>query len=363
MATSQATAVASSSLDVSNLSTVTSLPGVDPRSGAIYNAASVAAAQPTWFHPLKDGRHLMLCQRTWSGATPVGGVSAGVYSAFSENLQPSWFFVNGPAGQLTFVPGGQFIPLKTPVTDATLVAGASRSTDMLWPLHSVHIDGSRQAVLQFFQISSSMSVTNSGEEIIPSTDTVVFDKGIQYNTPYLYIYGTDSAGNLYRARKGWARVGFNPKTKTNTRGFPLAQGTNWEFYTGTGWSQDITELAIVQSGLTSDGPVSFGYWQDYTLMSTVTKSGTAYSANVWASNKGLPWSQQTLATPISLGDSGAGTYLGAGLQFMSQIGANPVSLPVGTNAGIVYLTSSKLISSGHYSLANAWGIYPINLVS
>jgi hypothetical protein len=362
MATTQVSAVANNSIDVANLSVATSLPsGSDPRSGSIYNAASLAGVQPLWFHPLKDGRWLMLTSRSWSEATPVGG-NPGIYSSYTETAQPSWFFVNGSTGQLTFTPNGSIIPFRTTVSSSTLVGAASRSTDMLWPLHSVTIGGQRQAVLQHFAISSSLAITNAGEEVVPSTEEVVFDKGVQYATPYLVIWGTDAEGKLYCARKSWASVGFNASLATNTKGQPTAQGRYWEFHTGTGWSQDIAELAPFQDGLTSDGPVSFGYWQTVVLLSTVIKTGTNYTGAIWQSNKGRPYVPQTLPTPLSLGSTSDDTYCGGGVQMLSQVGANSSALPVGTNAGIVYVSTKKVFTSGHTSLSNIWGAWPISLV-
>jgi hypothetical protein len=362
MATSPVVQLANTSLDVSGLSTATTIPtALDPRAGTIYTPDTLAGAQPVWFHPFKDGSHLMCVSRIWSGAAPVGG-TPGVYSTFIEATTPSWFVVNGLSGTVAVPAGGSTIPMTTPVTSSTLVGGASRPQDLMFLLHSVQINSTRQALLQHFDIKAlNNSLTLGAEEVLPSTATVVFDKGIQMSTPFLFLYGTDADGKVYRIRKAWNKVGVNTTKAADMRGQYPQPGSVWEYYTGTGWSADPSELAPIQSDFYSDGPLSFGAWQSQVYVSTVVRNSTNYSARIWVSNKGRPFRQLVLPTPIALGSTADGTYCGAGLSFQSQLGANPTALSTGDSAGIVYVSTTKVLPSGHNSLVNSWGVWPASL--
>lgn len=356
MATTSAAVVHDDALDVGGLSVATGIQSAsDTRFGAIYDSVTLAGAAPIWFHSLKDGRHLMAMARSWSAGTPHGG-TPGYYSAKTESLVPKWMTVDGPRGSITGMPDDSIIPFQTTVDSSTLVAGASRPPELLWLLHSAVVGPSTIAVMQAWNVTSNGAVYTAGEEVLPATATVVFDKGLQYASPYIYAYGTDDDGKIYRIRKGWFRIGRN---LTRPDQLVMPKGTFWEYYTGTGWSTDITELAPVQTGFVSDGPVSFGYFRNQIIATTVEHSGSNFVGHFWTSNSGRPWTQ--LATTVALGSSTGTTYLGHGLLIQSQVGANPGPLASSTNAGIVYLVTKKAAISTDISLANTWGILPVTL--
>lgn len=379
MATTTVPVVATDAVDTAGLSIATAVPsGSDPRLGTVYNPTSLAAAQPVWFHPLKDGRHLMVMSRRWTAATPAGG-TPGLYSSFTEATDPAWVIVRGSSGGTDVPAGGQLISLKTTVDSAQVVAGASRPPEMLWLLYSAQINSEPAAILQRWAIADSGEITLGGEEVLPSTEAVVFDKGIQYATPYLLIYGTDEHGALYRIRKGWSRTGVNKVSTAQALQGPQP-GQVWEYYTGSGYSQDPTELGVMQEGVGSAGPVSFGYFNSLVVMSTVVAKSTDVDlamtstdadtiaaldlterwGTIWTSNNNRPWVQDA-SVMVDLGDTDAGTYLDAGLALQSQLGANPALLGT-NNAGVVYVSSQNHIVGSDRSLANSWGVYPISLV-
>lgn len=369
----------------------TALPGSVERAGTVYDPVTLAGAQPVWFHSNKDGSYLMAMRRTWSAATVPSGQRVGVYSAFTESTVPTWTNIIG--GAAFPMPQAGVIPLRTAVDSATLAAGASRPPLMMWLLHSVSINSTTQAVLQHFDVAANGSVTNGGEEVLPTLQGVVFDKGIQLADLYLYAYGTDVHGHLYRIRKSWSRVGFN---QTNPAKDRIPFGATWEYYTGTGWSSSsivgsahvlwqsspaalaAAELGQVQDGVGSAGPVSFGYWNNIVVMSTVvaqSASGpmvesvdaaqiaaltlTKRRGRVWVSRAGRPWVADP-SVDVDLGDTAVGSYLGGGLQLQSSVG--PSSLAGSANGGIVYVTSVKTTAGGNHSLQDSWGVYPIQLV-
>lgn len=357
MATSPSEVVPATSKDTAGITVVTSQPSpTDARAGQAWSPDLVAAAQPVWFHPLKDGRYIMAMSRYWTAGTPDGG--AGMYSAFTEVTTPSWVIVNGATGATEQVAGSLSIPMNTSVSSATLTAGASRPTDYLWLLHSVQISSARQAVMQYWDISLGSAVTLAGEEVLPTTPTVVFDKGIQYATPFIYVYGTDSAGKLYRIRKAWGRIGFNKLPPTGIA--TPYQGASWEYYTGTGYSLDPTELAPVQTDLTSAGPVSFGYYRTQVVMSTVKATGATRAAAFWTSNAGRTWI--ATGTTAALGSTSDSSYLGGCAQMQNQLNATPTELASSTNAAVPYVTTVKGTSGGSAALVNNWAMYSIALV-
>lgn len=358
MATSPLSTVAASSLDLSGLSTVTSPYNVsDPRAGSVYDNVTLAGVQPVWFHPFRDGTHLMLARRVWSAATPVGGTPQ-VYSAYTESVIPSWWKVNGASGQRTAMPNSP--TLRTPVTSAVLVAADSRPADLLWVLYSVVINSQPQAVLQMWHIDNNNAVTLAGEEILPSAGGIVFDKGTRYDDKMLHVYGTSSDGTLHRIRKLWNRIGFNKPRDAVATGGPVDGGT-WEYYTGSSWSKDPTELAPIQAGVTSVGPVSFGSWRTQTYMSVVLANGSERTGSFWSQNMGRPWVDQ--GGNVALGSVADGSYLGGGVELQNQVQANSAALATGVNAGIPYCLTRRVGTSGHYSLTVSWAIRPITLVS
>lgn len=352
MATTPLATVPATAIDTTGITSATSAPSAsDPRVGTAYNTA-LPAATPIWFHPCKDGSQLMINSRAWSAATQVG-TTPGIYSTFTETTLPTWAFIKG--GLSVPVPGP--IDFKTSGLSAQRVTAAcSRAPELLWLLHTATLATQRVAVMQHWDVNTNGSLSRMGEEVLPSTATVIFDKGIEYATPYLNVYGTDSSGNLYRIRKGWARIGYNQTNPTKTIS-PRAQV--WEYYSGTGWSEDPTTLAPVQAGLTSAGPVSFSYYRNQIIMATVTKTGTVYAGQFWAQKSGMTWNP--VGTPIALGDSSDGTYLGGTVQFINQLGADPTALATGVNAGLLYVSAQLVSASGHNSLLNSWGIYPLSV--
>lgn len=352
MATTPLAVIPSTAIDTAGISAATAPPSSsDPRLGTAYNT-TLAAATPIWFHPMKDGSQLMVNSRSWSAATQAGA-TPGIYSSYTETTLPTWALIKG--GASVPVPGA--ITFKTPGVSAPRVTGAcSRAPGLLWLLHTATQGGDRVALMQHWDVNPNGSLGLTGEELLPATATVTFDKGIEYATPFLNVYGTDSAGTLYRIRKGWGRVGFN---QTNPTARLTARGQVWEYYTGIGWSQDPADLAPIQAGLTSMGPVSFGYYRNQIVAATVTKTGTVYGSQFWVQKSGMSWTP--VGSSIPLGDSSDGSYLGGGVQLLSQLGAVPATLGAGVSAGVVYVSAQKTSASGHDALVNSWAIYPISV--
>lgn len=369
MSTTAPTQVDSDSIDVTGVSVATSTPNVaNPRLGRIYDPAVFAAAAPVWFHPVHDGSYLMVSARRWFSGTPVGG-NPGVYSAHSEDLAPSWTLLDGPSGHRFAVPGfGVDIPITT-TTDAppTLVAAASRAPDYLYLLHSALINTVEVAILQRIRVAISGAVTVAAEEVLPSVtagaDTVVFDAGLQYDTPYLHLYGTDTTGAVYRMRKSWAAVGSNRSSSrfTITSGSKVAGlESTWQYFHGTGFSTDPTEVAPLPT-ITTAGPMSFSAYRTGVLITTVNKSGSTYSGIGWLTRAGKPMTR--VGPTVALGSSSDGSYLGGGIQLQPQLGANPAAaaMTAGVGAGIPYVVWTKATPSGNATLNTTWNIWPITI--
>jgi hypothetical protein len=354
------------SLDTAGISITTATPsGSNPRAGTIYNPITLSAAQPVWFHPMFDGRYLMINSRTWNAATPAGGI--GYYSGYTESVVPSWVIVDGASGATASVPNYPVIPFKNLVTQATVTAATSRHPGYLFLLHSVMISGQSQAILQIMSIATSGAVTLTQEEILPTvaldSETVLFDRGLQYADPYMIVYGSDSSGTVYTIRKPWAKIGINTQLNptTQTHGAPGATEVAWSYYTGVGYSPDSTQLAPLTSAdatsLTTQGPISTAMINNQLLITTVADNAGTYTGQVWSSRKGRPITP--LVSGIALGSSSAGTYLGGGLQLQPTLSA--VTVPSGASAAIPYVVSRKLTADGSDSLANVWGTFPVNV--
>jgi hypothetical protein len=367
VATSPLLQIDSSTVDAAGVSVVTATPSsTNVRQGVIYDSSVMAAAAPIWFHPLSiPGQFLMINARRWSAATPGGG--PGVYSAYTEDLTPTWRLLDVAGGHATN-PVGQpmAIPLNTVATNVAVVAAASRPPNILFLLYSATVNGTAAAILQRLHVNTTGSVTIANEEVLPGVEGVVFNRGLQYDTPNLVVYGTDANHKVYRITKLWAHVGINSVRTVvpNKYTTPSAVGapTGWQYYTGTGYSSDPTELApvTVYGGypLTTYGPMSFAQYRNQVLMTTVALNGTTYTGQRWAIRSGLP--AVALGSPIALGSSADGSYLGGGVQLMSQLAPNPVATGMtdsGVVSGIPYLTTQRTSPAGGHSLNVVWNLW------
>lgn len=357
-------------LDMMGMSVATSPPSVTiARSGTFYDPVTWAAAAPVWFHPVAD-QALMIATQRWFDATAAGG-TPGAYSAVTIDTVPSWALVTANSGYRNAVPGQTVnLPMNTVATSVSVVGAVSRPPNLLFVLNTATVAGVPTAVLQRFHLGTNGSVTIASEDVLPAVGGVVFNAGIQYATPNLVIYGTDAAHQVYKVTKPWGQVGFNktsqvfvqPRTANDAIGSP--QG--WQYYTGTGFSLDPTELAPITAAdgtvLTSRGPMSFGDSRNQTFMTTVTLSGSTYSGQIWRSRSGQPFAP--LGAPAALGSSSDGSYLGGGIYLQPQLAPNPAAAAMtadGVISGIPYLTWTRTSpAGGGHVLDVQWEILPIS---
>lgn len=357
------------SVDLAGVSVATATPTLEhPRWGSAYNLVNFAAAVPVWFHPMPGGDFLMINARRWYGATTVS-TTPGVYSDYSEDVAPSWRQLTLPTG-FSSTPNGQpdAIPFNVAVTSPTVIAGVSRPPALLFLLHSGTVAQQSAAILQRFHLGINGSIALAQEEVVPTVNGVVFNQGLQYDSPNLVLYGTDNTHQVYKVTKPWGRVGFNRQlgVQTTKISVPNAVGSQlgWQYYTGTGYSADPTELApIAVAGgdhLISYGPLSFGTLRNQTLMTTVGQSGSTYTAQVWRSLSGRPYSPY--GSPITLGSSSDDSYLGVGLPLQAQLAANPTAAVLGgagVLSGIPYALPTFTAPTGGHSLDVSWNILPV----
>lgn len=356
--------VPAGAIDTAGVSITTTTPTVqNARVGTIYNPSGLAAASPCWFHPMYDGRFLMVNSRTWTAATPGGGL--GSYASYTESTQPSWLVVDGASGATSPVPQTPTVPFLSSPSSPVLTAAASHHPGYLFLLHSGSVGGTPQAILQHVSVATSGAVTLTAEEIVPKvtvgSQTVVFDRGIQLTNPYLILYGSDDTGTLYTMRKPWSKIGVTttvmPSPQTH-RSLGATQ-VEWDYYTGTGYSPDSTQLAplttVTGTSLTSVGPISLVMVNKQLILATVVENQGAYTAQVWSSKSGRPITP--IGSPVALGSSVA--YLGGGLGLQPNLGA--VSVPSGAVTAVPYVVTTKVVSGADTSLQNTWGTLPISV--
>jgi hypothetical protein len=339
----------------------------DPRAGTIYDPVTWAAAAPVWFHPI-SGATLMLSARRWHNATPLAGTPSA-YSAFTEDTTPSWALVGALTGARNAVPGNMVnLPMNTVATGVALVGAVSRPPNLLFTLTAATVGGVSTAVLQRFHLGANGSVAIAAEDVLPTPTGITFTAGIQFAGDNLVVYGTDASHHVYKVTKPWGQVGANRLTTPTTRKYTdtdaVAKPLGWQYYTGTGYSTDVTEIAPVTladgSTLTTHGPITFGSYRDQLFMSTVALSGTTYSGQFWRSRSGMPFAPW--GSPVALGDSSSGTNLGSGIYLQPQLAPNPAAAPMlaeGVISGIPYLSWTKTAPSGGHILDVVWGILAI----
>lgn len=178
---------------------------------------------------------------------------------------------------------------------------------------------------------------------------VRFDRGVFLLNQYLVVMGASAAGRVCMARKPWGRIGI--------------LGTEWEYYTGTGWSQDITEIqqAVTTTGkLTSVGPISaFSFEQNRIRLAAVMASGNQRYAQVYSLTNSLEWNPA--GSPLSLGSAGDGTYQNGTLQFHSQLRVvgDLVQTPDYSSA-VPYSITKKVFGSNTSGLDVDWGVWQLS---
>jgi len=363
MATSTLPPVHADSVDQSGVSIATTTASFDnSRLGSVYDPLNWAAAAPVWFHPTFDGRFVMVAARRWCNATPHGG-QPGAWVDYTEDRSPSWTILDGPTGARQAVPNDPVdIPSTIPVTSSTVVAAASRPPNYLYLLNAVVQDGTAPgAVLQHFMLNPAGSITLANEELLPTVHGVVFDKGLQYDTPYLVVYGTNPDGQLHRIRKPWGRVGVNKQMGSASTQHTNVVGNQvgWEYWTGTGYVTSPTDAApLTVNGGTSwftQGPMSFASYAEMVFVTTlIIEADLTASAQMWMSRSGRPFAPVGGRIPVgSLADD---SYLGGTVQLQPQLAANTATLDPGVLAGIPYCITTQPAED---TLKTAWDIWSV----
>jgi hypothetical protein len=197
--------------------------------------------------------------------------------------------------------------------------------------------------------------------VLPTANGVVFDKGLQMLTPNMLAYGTDDDGKVYKIAKQWGQVGMNGNRtvitgKNNFYSSIPTGNPGWQYYTGTGFSSVPSDLGAI-SGLASAGPLTFAVVRNKVVLGTVIDTSGTYTGQFWLSRSGGDFAPQ--GTPVALGASGDGSYLGGGLALQPQLQANPAAsamLVAGVASGLPYLLSKRTGSSGSYTLDSAWNL-------
>lgn len=327
----------------------------DPRNGMMYNPSALAAGVPVWFHPLQTGQYVGLLRSHWINAT-VGLNGPQSYSAHTASGS-CWVKITPPQGETVL--------LGNIRDDLTLNGAASRG-EFLFTVGTL-VDGT--ASVQHHRIGPGGSLMSVGEDILPRTNGVLFDKGCYVDRNYLVVLGTDVEGRVYTARRKWSRIGVNAAYKEVV----INEGTDdermvrvydlgsdpWEYQGSPGWLSD--EAVLEPTGLTTAGPLSVATFQDRILVSTVTQSGGAYTAKVFQTRTADPfgrWKPDPLGE-VPLGSSG--TYQGGTLYFQPQLGRNPaVMMPSGAVAAIPYVVSVESVDGTEHGIDTTWGLWPIN---
>ena len=178
---------------------------------------------------------------------------------------------------------------------------------------------------------------------------VRFDRGLFLLGSYLMVMGATDTGRVGMARKNWGRIGVT--------------STDWEYYTGTGWSTDPSEIqqATTTTGaLTTVGPISaFSFEQNRIRMATVIANGTNRYAQTYSLTNRLDW--KVAGSPIFLGSTADGSYQSGNIQFQPQLRVvdSLINTPDASTA-IPYCFSKKVFLSGASALKVTWGAWQIS---
>lgn len=354
MASGPASQIDVSSFDMLGASVVTATrSAINSRLGSFYDNTTIAAGALVHVHQVIPTQLLVAFSRRWTAATP-SSTRAGYFSAYTEDTAPSWFLV-GPSGGRTLIDNTPVIPIVTAVDSAVLVDATSREPQYIYLLHSVTQGSVTSGLLQHFRSATAGRIVPVNEEIVPGLPIqgVTFDKGVALTGAYVTVFGTDSDGHVFTARKLWNAVG--------VQGYKSAQRgtitTAWQFSTGTGWDTNAANAAP-EPGLNSAGPVSYARWRGTHYLSTVVASGNNRSSQIYTQYTTRPWKAQ--GAPVALGSVSDGTYLGGTLQFQPTLGATAALINTpSSETAFPYLTAKKATNGSEQSIQVAWGVVQV----
>lgn len=347
MGSSPAAQVDVSSFDQAGISVATATrSATNSRLGSFYDNTTIAAGAPVHVHPLSSTQFLATFARRWTAATP-SPTQAGYFSAYAEDTHPSWFIL-GSSGARTLVDATPGVPVATPgVAAPTLTDGASMG-QYLYLLHSTSLGG----LVQHFRVGTNGRVVPVNEEVLPDlvSQGVTFDKGLALDHSYLTVFGSDSSGHVFLARKPWGQIGsLTYKSAKN------GDGTHaWAYGTGSGWDANPAN-ATPEPGLMTNGPISHVRWRRSHYVATVATQGSDQVGQVYSQFPSRPWVKQ--GAPVLLGSTSDGSYLGGTMQLQSNLLAPSalVNTPASETA-IPYVTTQKVVSGVQHALTTTWGL-------
>lgn len=354
MASSPLVQVADASFDASGVSIATATrSSANSRFGTIYDNTILAAGAPVHVHTITPTQFLVAFSRRWTGATPSGS-TPGHYSGYTEDLTPSWFLA-GTTGARTLIDNSSAIPIRTPVDSATLVDGTSRAPDFVFILHSVTTGGVTNGLAQHFRIATAGRIVPVAEEVVPNLDDqgVTFDKGVAFTGSYLTVFGTDSDGHVFMARKPWTGLGVSGYTSNQRADGSLA----WQFSTANGWDVNPAN-GSPEPGLLSAGPVSYARWRRNHYLATVQAQSDDRVAQIYSQFPSRPWTP--MGSTVPLGSVADGSYLGGTLQLQSNLLVPPdlINTP-GSETAFPFVTTTKTSADSEDALQVTWNALQI----
>lgn len=181
------------------------------------------------------------------------------------------------------------------------------------------------------------------------TITIRFDRGVFLHGSHVVVLGASAAGKVCMARKPWGRIGI--------------PATDWEYFTGTGWDTDPTEVQQVKttSGkLTTVGPISaFTFEQNRIRLATVSATGSQRHAQVYSMTNA--YELKPAGVPLLIGSTADGSYQNGTLQFQPQLRVveSLIDTPDASTA-IPYCYARKVFASGVSALNVVWGAWQIS---
>lgn len=321
----------------------------DSRYGTVWSPSSFAAGVPVFFHDLGQGQFLGLFRRYWHTGTGSED-SPGYYATHVEVDTPSWILITASSG-VTGTPAT--IPTRTSGT--LRLEGAVSRSDFFWTLNTI-VGDDNSAMVQLIRRHTNGEFYLETEEVLPTIEadsqTVIFNRGIYFDAPNLYFFGSGSTDDaVYLARRAWAKVG-----SRSTEGV-------WEYQTDRGWDSDPANIVpLVKSDgglLTTVGPMSVAPFRDRRYITTVTATGADRLARLYVSN-GLnhPWRHVGTS---DLGEEGT-TYAGGGLYLQGHLAAS-ASLPIlessANTAAFLAVSSLQSTVSLEDAILTNWSSWPV----
>ncbi|QGJ94947.1 hydrolase [Gordonia phage Stormageddon] len=345
------------SVDLERVSVISSTPldaaTDEPGRGGIFSASGLAAGRLFHVHACQD-TFLLSYATSWTAGTPAAN-APGQWSAKTVLKRPTFWWAN-PSAAGSAIGGisgyGTTPGLLYPQGAADLVIASATSVDDLVVYLGSHKGGDFTAV---YRVERGVTQFLGSTWLTPidlTTKVVRWRRGVHAFGGSIFVAGCGSDNALYLMKMP---LGLRADA-------PSAIGGRGQTYLSEkGWEIPPESAAPLRDSVgapvTSVGPVSFAYFREQWIMSTVADGGSNWEGRFYQAMHPLRgWHR--LPTTVNLGAKTQDPLV-CGVWLQDQVNPNPAlvsAVTTGDHRGALAYTYTAETST---ALRTNWGLLPV----